>query len=65
VVRNVPATALVVEDQETICEIIARFLADDDLICVTAHSGEAALEWLHTQQSPGQISSLLTSGWQA
>jgi two-component system, cell cycle sensor histidine kinase and response regulator CckA len=50
VARNVPATVLVVEGEETICEIIARFLANDGLVCVTVHSGEAALEWLHTNK---------------
>ena len=48
--RTVPATVLVVEDEETICEIIARFLKDDGLTCITAASGEAALEWLQTNK---------------
>jgi DNA-binding response OmpR family regulator len=63
-VPNAPATVLVVEDEETICEIVVRFMEDDGVICVTAHSGEAALEWLHPI-SPGQISSLSMCGCQA
>jgi two-component system, cell cycle sensor histidine kinase and response regulator CckA len=41
-------TILVVDDEETICEIVSRLLQNEGFLCVTAHSGEAALEWLRT-----------------
>ncbi len=41
-------TILVVDDEETICEIVSRLLQNEGYLCVTAHSGEAALEWLRT-----------------
>jgi two-component system, cell cycle sensor histidine kinase and response regulator CckA len=41
-------TILVVDDEETICEIVSRLLQKEGYLCVTAHSGEAALEWLRT-----------------
>jgi two-component system, cell cycle sensor histidine kinase and response regulator CckA len=41
-------TILVVDDEETICEIVSRLLQTEGYLCVTAHSGEAALEWLRT-----------------
>jgi len=41
-------TILVVDDEETICEIVSRPLQNEGFLCVTAHSGEAALEWLRT-----------------
>ncbi len=43
---------LVVDDEETICEIVTRTLQDEGLVCITAHSGEAALEWLRTNPWP-------------
>jgi two-component system, cell cycle sensor histidine kinase and response regulator CckA len=41
-------TILVVDDEETICEIVSRLLQTEGYLCVTAYSGEAALEWLRT-----------------
>jgi DNA-binding NtrC family response regulator len=41
-------TILVVDDEETICEIVSRLLQNEGYLCVTAYSGEAALEWLRT-----------------
>jgi two-component system cell cycle sensor histidine kinase/response regulator CckA len=49
-VRNAPVTVLVVDDEETICQIVTRALQEEGLVCVTAHSGEAALEWLRTSK---------------
>jgi two-component system, cell cycle sensor histidine kinase and response regulator CckA len=50
-VPSAPATVLVVEDEETICQIVTRLLQNEDVLCVTAHSGEAALEWLRSNKS--------------
>jgi DNA-binding NtrC family response regulator len=50
VVHTDPATVLVVDDEETICEIVKRSLQDLGLVCITAPSGEEALEWLRTNQ---------------
>ena len=47
---NTAPVVLVVDDEETICEIVKRTLQDLGLICITAYSGEAALEWLRTNQ---------------
>jgi CheY-like chemotaxis protein len=51
-VPNAPATVLVVDDEETICEIVTRTLQDVGLVCVTAHTAEAALEWLRIHPWP-------------
>jgi DNA-binding NtrC family response regulator len=45
-------TILVVDDEEMICEIVSRLLKVEGFLCVTAHSGEAALEWLRTNPWP-------------
>jgi two-component system cell cycle sensor histidine kinase/response regulator CckA len=50
-VRADPVTVLVVDDEEVICQIVSRALEDEGLVCVTAHSAEAALEWLRTNKS--------------
>jgi DNA-binding NtrC family response regulator len=43
---------LVVDDEDTICQIVTRFLKDEGIVCITAHSGEAALEQLRTHPWP-------------
>ena len=43
-------TILVVDDEKIICEIVSRLLEDEGFLCITAHSGEAALEWLRANQ---------------
>lgn len=45
-----PTTVLVVDDEETICEIVKRSPQDLGLVCITPPSGEAALEWLRTNK---------------
>jgi DNA-binding NtrC family response regulator len=41
-----------VDDEETICEIVTRTLQDVGLVCATAQTAEAALEWLRTNPWP-------------
>jgi two-component system cell cycle sensor histidine kinase/response regulator CckA len=45
-------TILVVYDEEMICRIVSRQLEGEGFLCITAHSGEAALEWLRTNPWP-------------
>lgn len=49
---NPPPVVLVVDDEDTICQILSRFLKDEGIVCATAHSGEAALQWLRTNSWP-------------
>jgi two-component system, cell cycle sensor histidine kinase and response regulator CckA len=51
-VRNAAPVVLVVDDEETICEIVTRILRDAGMACITAHTAEAALEWLRTNPWP-------------
>jgi len=43
-------TILVLDDEEILCEIVSRLLEEEGFRCTTAHSGEAALEWLRANQ---------------
>ena len=47
-----PPVVLVVDDEDTICQIVTRTLQDEGIVCITAHTGEAALEWLRTNPWP-------------
>lgn len=49
---NAPPVVLVVDDEDTICQIVSRFLKDEGIVCITAHTCEAALEELHTNPWP-------------
>jgi DNA-binding NtrC family response regulator len=43
---------LIVDDEDTICQIVTRFLKNEGIICIAAHSGEAALEELRRHPWP-------------
>jgi DNA-binding NtrC family response regulator len=51
-VPNTAPVVLVVDDEETICEIVTRTLRDAGMVCITTHTAEAALEWLRTNPWP-------------
>jgi DNA-binding NtrC family response regulator len=51
-VLNALPVVLVVDDEDTICQVVTRYLKDEGIVCITAHSGEAALAQLRTHPSP-------------
>jgi two-component system cell cycle sensor histidine kinase/response regulator CckA len=51
-VPKAPPVVLVVDDEDTICQIVSRFLKDEGIVCITAHTGEAALQGLRTNPWP-------------
>jgi CheY-like chemotaxis protein len=64
-VHTDPTTVLVVDDEETICEIVKRSLQDLGLVCITAPSGAKQLSSGFTPVSRRQICSLWMSSCQA